>query len=63
MPEDVVERKSFIIASIDSWIVYQNKHYQQVHLKKCANKIVSTEMVVFEFNEFYEFCVTIELKK
>ena len=60
MPEDGVERKSDTIASIDSWIVYENKHYQQVCWKGCANKIVRTEMVVFEFNEFYEFCVTIE---
>ena len=47
MPEDGVEHKSFTIASIGSWIVYENKHYQQVCLKKCANKIVSTEMVIF----------------
>ena len=41
VPEGDVEFASFIIISIDSLLVYDNKHYLQVYLGNCAYKIAN----------------------
>ena len=38
VPEDDIECKSFIVISIDSLLVYENKYYLQVYLDNCAYK-------------------------
>ena len=45
VPEDDIEYDSFIVISIDSLFVYENKYYLQVYLDNCAYKIVITETV------------------
>ena len=41
VPEDNIECESFTVISIDSLLVYDKKHYLQVYLDNCANKIVN----------------------
>ena len=38
VPEDDIKCKSFIVISIDSLLVYENKYYLQVYLDNCAYK-------------------------
>ena len=39
VPEDDIECESFTVISIDSLLVYENKHYMPVYLDNCAYKI------------------------
>ena len=45
-PEYYIERESFTVISIDSFVflVYENKQYLQIYLDKCAYKIASRQM-------------------
>ena len=38
VPEDDIKCKPFIVISIDSLLVYENKYYLQVYLDNCAYK-------------------------
>ena len=44
-PEDYMECESFTVISIDSFLVYENKHYLQVYLNNCAYETSNREMV------------------
>ena len=54
VPEDGVECKSFIIFSIDSLLVYENKYYLQVYLNSCAYKTVNTQIIDYLDNNLFE---------
>ena len=43
MPVDNIECESFMVISVDSWLVYE--YYFQVHLDNCANKIWDKRMI------------------
>ena len=45
VPKDSVECKSFIIISIYSLLVYENKFYLQVYLDNCTSKTVNKRMI------------------
>ena len=44
MPEDDTECESFIVISIDSLLIYDEKYYLQVFLDNCAYRIVNKQM-------------------
>ena len=44
MPEDYIKCESFIVISISSLLVYENKYYLQVYLDNCAYKIVNKQI-------------------
>ena len=45
VPGDGVECESFTIISIDSLLVYGEKHYPQVYLVTCSYRILNTKMI------------------
>ena len=45
VPKDGVECKSFIIISIYSLLVYENKFYLQEYLDNCTSKTVNKRMI------------------
>ena len=45
VPEDDIECETFTVISIDSLLVYENKHYLQVYLDNCAYKIINKQMI------------------
>ena len=49
VPGDGVKCDSFIITSIDSLLVYENKCYLQVYLDKWTYKIVSTQAQMLDY--------------
>ena len=74
MTEDDAEFEFFKVVSIDSLLAYKNKFYLQVHLDKCAYKIIDNRMIdylgvnPFETNEdwllinsSHKCCIMIEL--
>ena len=54
MPEDDIECESFIVISIDSLLVYENKNYLKVHLDNCGNKIVNKQMTYYLDENLFE---------
>ena len=46
VPEDDIECESFMVISIDSLLVYENKYYLQVHWDKCADKITNKWKII-----------------
>ena len=49
MPEDDIAYQSFIVISIDSWLVYENKY-----LDNCAYKISNKRMTDYIDNNRFE---------
>ena len=54
MPEDDIEYESFLVISIDSLLVYNNKYYLQVYLDNCAYKIVTKQMTNYLDENLFE---------
>ena len=54
VPKDDVECESFTIISIDLLLVYGNKYYLQVHLDKCAYKVVNMQLRDYLDDHFFE---------
>ena len=54
MPEDDIEYESFLVISIDSLLVYNNKYYLQVYLDNCAYKIVTKQMTKYLDENLFE---------
>ena len=52
--EDDIECESFIVFSIDSLLVYQNKCYLQVYLDNCAYKIANKKMADYFDENLFE---------
>ena len=53
LPEDDLEYESFIVISIDSLLVYNNKYYLQVYLDNCAYKPVNKQMADYLDEKFF----------
>ena len=54
MPEDDIKFASFTVISIDSVLVYKNKHYLQVYLGNCAYKIANRQMTDYLDDNLFE---------
>ena len=54
MPEDDIEYESFLVISIDSLLVYNNKYYLQVYLDNCAYKIVTKQITNYLDENHFE---------
>ena len=52
--EEDIEYESFIVISIDSLFVYENKYYLQVHLDSCAYKVVKKQMTDYLDENVFE---------
>ena len=55
VPKDGVECKSFIIISIYSLLVYENKFYLQVYLDNCTSKTVNNRMIDYLVSWWHSF--------
>ena len=55
VPEDGGECKYFTIISIDSLLVYENKHYLQLYLNNCIYKNLNTQMKYFFDDNLIDF--------
>ena len=54
MPEDDLECEIFTVISIDSLLVYENKHYLEVYLDNCAYKIVKKQMTEYPDDNIFD---------
>ena len=54
MPEDGVVYESFIIISIDSLLLYENKYYRQVYIDNCAYKVIDKQMIDYLDDNLFE---------
>ena len=54
VPEDDIECESFIVISIDSLLVCDNKYYLQVYLDNCAYKNVNKQMTDYLDKDLFE---------
>ena len=54
VPEDDIECEPFIVISIDSLLVYDNKYYLQVYLDNCAYKTVNKQMKDYLGKDLFE---------
>ena len=54
MPEDDIECKYFIIISIDSLLLYENKYYLQVYLDNFADKCANKQMTFYLDDNFFK---------
>ena len=54
MPEYGAECESFIVISIGSSLVHENKCYLQVYLDNCANKIVAKQIIDYLYNNLFK---------
>ena len=58
MPEDDIECESFTVASIDSFLVYENKYLLQVYLDNCAYKIANKQMIDYPDENLFEHWIS-----
>ena len=54
MPEDGIECESFIVTSINSLLVYDNKYYLQVYIGNCAYNILNKQMTDYRNENLFE---------
>ena len=54
VPEDDIECESFIVISIDSLVVYENKYYLQVYLDNWAYKNATKQMTNYLDENLFE---------
>ena len=54
MTEDDVAWESFLLISIDSLLVYENKYYLQVYIDNCAYKIVKKQITNYLGDNLFE---------
>ena len=54
MPVDDIECETFIVISIDSLLVYNNKYYLQAYLDNCTYKIVNKKMTDYLEENLFE---------
>ena len=54
MPEDDIGCESFIVISIDSLLIYNNKYYLQVYLDNCTGKIANKQMTDYLDENLFE---------
>ena len=54
MTEDDVAWESFLLISIDSLLVYENKYYLQVYIDNCAYKIAKKQITNYLGDNLFE---------
>ena len=54
VPEDGIECESFIVTSINSLLVYDNKYYLQVYIGNCAYNILNKQMTDYRNENLFE---------
>ena len=54
VPEDDIGCESFIVISIDSLLIYNNKYYLQLYLDNCTGKIANKQMTDYLDENLFE---------
>ena len=54
VPARDTECQSFIVISIDSLLVFENKYYLQVYLDNCVYKIANKQMTYYLDDNLFE---------